>query len=102
MEPESNKISTFTYKCIGSAKYKTVNILENTSRNRIKTIQTVIGLLGNFGEKQLRLLENFRENSLVSSTKNPKKNVGVEGGPSRFKETLATHKQSQGMNLVWI
>ena len=57
MEPESNKISVFTYKCIRSTKYKAVNIFEKTSRNRIKEIQTVRKFQG----KTIQNITKFQE-----------------------------------------
>jgi len=59
MEPESNKNSVFTYKCI-STKYKAVNIFEKTSWNRIKKIQIVRKFQG----KTIQNIRKFQEKAL--------------------------------------
>ena len=68
MEPESKKISVFTYKCIRSTKYKAVNIFEKTSRIGIKKIQIVRKFQG----KKFRILENFRKKHSHFFSQNPK------------------------------
>lgn len=78
MEPESNKISVFTYKCIGSTKYKAVNIFEETSRNRIKMVRKFQG-------KTIQNIRKFQEKALsFFQPKILRKKNRVKRGTHRF------------------
>lgn len=74
--------SVFTYKCIGSTKYKAVNIFEETPRNRIKIVRKFQG-------KTIQNIRNFQEKAL--SFFQPKilmkKIVELNEEPTDFDET---------------